>query len=298
MDTLEALARRIATTEDLRSIVRTMKSLSAVSIRQYEQAVVALREYNRAIEMGLQVVLRPGLPSTEEPTHLDGATIAIVFGSDHGLCGRFNQEIVRFALRDLRQRQIQRDNVLFLVAGGRAAAQLEAFGECVEQCLVLPGSVSGLTATAYNLLLKIDELREHRGAVRTLLFHNLHSETATAAPRGVQLLPLRSRWLQDIARRRWHSRAIPTFTMDVEALFAALVRQHLFVELFRAGAESAASEHATRLAAMQTAERNIEEHVVEMNAAYRHKRQQAITEELLDVVAGFEVLAQKNEDHP
>jgi len=78
--------------------------------------------------------------------------------------------------------------------------------------------------------------------------------------------------------------------MEPSALLAALVRQHLFISLFRAGAESAASEHATRLAAMQAAERNIDDHLDEMNGAYRQRRQALITEELLDVVAGFEAL--------
>ena len=78
------------------------------------------------------------------------------------------------------------------------------------------------------------------------------------------------------------------FTMDPAALFAALARQHLFVTLYRATAESLASEHASRLVAMQTAEKNIEEHLTETTAAYRRKRQEAITSELLEIVAGFE----------
>ena len=78
--------------------------------------------------------------------------------------------------------------------------------------------------------------------------------------------------------------------MEGPALFSALVREHLFVSIFRAAAESTASEHATRLASMQAAERNIQEHLQEMTGAFRRQRQQAITEELLDVVAGFETL--------
>jgi F-type H+-transporting ATPase subunit gamma len=96
--------------------------------------------------------------------------------------------------------------------------------------------------------------------------------------------------VRGLVHRPWPNRVRPTFTMEPEALLASLVRQHLFVGLFRAAAHSAASEHAARLAAMQAAERNIEEHLEEMNAAYRHKRQESITEELLDVVAGFEAL--------
>lgn len=298
MDTLEALGKRIATTEDLRSIVRTMKSLSLVSIRQYDQAVVALRDYNRTIELGLQVVLRRDGPPILEGGAPDGPTIAIVFGSDHGLCGRFNQQIARFAQQELARLRVPREEALYLVAGARADAQLQAAGLRVEECFLLPGSVGGLTETAHSILLKIDEWRAQDGVGRVLVFHNMRSEGATAVPQGVQMLPLDPHWLGRLARRRWPSRAIPTFTMDAEALFSALVRQHLFVGLFRAGAESAASEHAVRLTSMQAAERSIEDHLGEMNAAYRRKRQESITEELLDVVAGFEALAGGREDYP
>ena len=55
-------------------------------------------------------------------------------------------------------------------------------------------------------------------------------------------------------------------------------------------AEALASEHATRLAAMQSAERNIEERREDLTAAYRRKRQEKITRELMDVVAGYEAV--------
>ena len=84
METLETLGKRIATTGDLQSIVRTMKSLSAVSIRQYERAVVALTGYNRTIELGLQVLLREAPLPDAAPEQPDLPTAAIVFGSDHG----------------------------------------------------------------------------------------------------------------------------------------------------------------------------------------------------------------------
>ena len=101
MDTLETLRKRIATTEDLQSIVGTMKALSAVSIRQYEEAVAALRDYSRTIELGLQVVLQRNGPAMAARATVPAPVLAIVFGSDHGLCGRFNHEIAHFAQRAL-----------------------------------------------------------------------------------------------------------------------------------------------------------------------------------------------------
>ena len=64
----------------------------------------------------------------------------------------------------------------------------------------------------------------------------------------------------------------------------------LSAQLFLAVTESLAAENASRLASMQSAERNIEERVDELSQAVRHRRQQEITEELLDIVSGFEAV--------
>jgi len=297
METLETLGKRIATTTDLQSIVRTMKSLSVVSIRQYEQAAAALVEYHRTIEHGLQVLLREGPPSDTSRTQPDLATAAVVFGSDHGLCGRFNEQIGRFAHAAMQKRIAFARDRTYLAVGVQAATRLESLNEEIDDCLFLPGAVSGLTATANAILLKVDEWQRERGIGRVLLFHNARATDATAAPAMVQLLPLDVAWLRRIALRPWPSRVLPTHRMSGPALFASLVREHLFVSIYRAAAESMASEHATRLASMQAAERNIKEHLDEMSGAYRHRRQEAITEELLDIVGGYESLRPADGDY-
>lgn len=294
METLESLGRRIATTGDLQSIVRTMKSLSAVSIRQYERAAAALREYSRTIELGLQVVLRESSLPSDAGRVPDGPAAAIVFGTDHGLCGRFNEQIVEFALAGMQQRGVA-DAAPCLAVGVQAAARLEAAGRRVDDALLLPGSVAGLTETARRILLIIDRWRSLRDTARLYVFHNARSAQAAAEPVCLQLLPLDADWLRRLVGRPWPSRTLPMFTMAGPELFAALVRHHLFVGISGAGAESMASEHAMRLAAMQAAERNIKETLEEMNGAYRQRRQQAITEELLDIVAGFETLRPEEE---
>jgi len=74
-------------------------------------------------------------------------------------------------------------------------------------------------------------------------------------------------------------------------VLAVLLREWFFVELFRVCTESLASEHASRLLAMQAAERYITDRLADLNTVYRQQRQEAITSELLDVVAGFKALA-------
>jgi F-type H+-transporting ATPase subunit gamma len=70
----------------------------------------------------------------------------------------------------------------------------------------------------------------------------------------------------------------------------ALVREYLFISLFRACAESLASENASRLAAMQRADKNINELLEQLHGDFHRLRQSSIDEELFDVTSGFEAL--------
>jgi F-type H+-transporting ATPase subunit gamma len=102
METIEGLKRRIQSTRDLQSVVKTMKSLAAVKIRQYEKAVEALADYNRTVEMGLQVVLQDGRSAGEmRSTGSNDRIGAVVFGSDQGMCGQLNDQVASHALRVL-----------------------------------------------------------------------------------------------------------------------------------------------------------------------------------------------------
>jgi len=288
MQTLEALSRRIATTEDLRAIVRTMKSLSAVSIRQYESAVAALRDYSRTVDLALQALLRDRPAVARAIAPAAGPAAVVVFGSDHGLCGRFNDEVAHFARERLRELDAAGTRRRCLAVGARAEARLAALGEVMDERLVLPGSVSGLSALAQAVLVQIDAWGAVEGLGRVLLIHHRRTSEAVAVPHMRQLLPLSPERLRNLAARPWPSRRLPMFTMEAERLFPAVIRQYLFSAVYRAAAESLASEHASRLASMQAAERSIEEHLEDQQAEFRRRRQEAITEELLDIVIGFE----------
>lgn len=291
MRTLEALHKLIETTEDLRSIVRTMKALAAVSIHHYDAAARSIVTYEETIHRGFQILLKhPEAPRLRPPAK-GGPQGMIVFGSDHGLCGRFNEVAVEAALQALVQSDAgDAPRRLILAAGLRAAARLEAMGCELDEALALPGSVGGLSATVHAVLLTLDRWRSDHGVTRVLLCHNRRTEAAAAVPGTSVLFPIDVERLRRLAERRWPTRMLPTFTMAPEPLLAALVRQQLNASLYRACAESQASEHASRLASMQAAERNIVERLDELQADYRRRRQDTITAELLDLVAGFESL--------
>lgn len=292
METVESLKRRINTAEDLHSLVRTMKALAAVNIRQLEQAVESLSDYRRTIELGLRVVLRQrGRGSVRALIAPQKTLGAIVFGSDQGMCGQLNDQIVAYALQQMNASNIAAKRRTVLAVGSRAAARLEDAGERMEATLPVAGSASGITSIVQDILLHVERWHSEHDIDHIVVFYCEHLSHAAYRTQRLDLLPIDRCWLQSLQQEQWPTRILPMFTMDVDHLFSALVRQYLFVSLYRACAESQASENASRLAAMRGAERSIGDKIGELTGLFHQQRQMTITEELLDIAAGFEALS-------
>ncbi len=294
MQTTEALKRRIKSAGDLLSVVKTMKALAAVSIRQYQRAVDSLRDYNRTVEMGLQIVLKERMGATlKRKTTTIKRLGVIVFGSDQGLCGQLNEQISVFTLDYMKNIGIKKDNRMVLSVGARVADYVEDAGQPIEEVLSTPSSTAGITPLVQEIIMIIDEWHFRKSVDHFLLFYNKYLTGANYEPHMVQLLPVNTDWLREIARKKWDSKSLPIYRMDGDRIFSSLIREYLFVSLYRAFAESLASENASRLASMQNAEKNIEEQMQDLHVQFHRTRQMTITEELLDIVAGFEALQEE-----
>lgn len=292
MQTTESLKRRIKSAGDLLSVVKTMKALAAVSIRQYQKAVESLDDYNRTVEMGLQIVLKERMSAMAQIKDAAPKRIgAIIFGSDQGLCGQLNEQISVFALENIKEAKVKKENRRVLAVGARVADYVEDAGQPVDELLTTPGSTAGITPLVQEIIMIIEEWHFRDNVDHFMLFYNDYISGSNYRPYKVQLLPVNRSWLQDIARKKWESKSLPIYRMDGDQIFSSLIREYLFVSLYRAFAESLASENASRLASMQNAEKNIEEQLLDLHVQYHRTRQMTITEELLDIVAGFEALS-------
>lgn len=297
MSSLEFLQRQIHTAEELRAVVKMMKVLAAVNIHQYEQAVTSLAEYTRTIEMALHVVLKPlhtnGDRAISDPRALltccVGRCGVIIFGSEQGMCGQFNEQIGRHAIAELEKLQIAPEQLAIFAVGSRIIPHLESAGYAIEQNFAMPSSLAGITSMVQEMLLHIATWRDRQQVARILLFYNNLQSNTFYEPYKLQLLPLDRAWLQHIESQEWRSRTIPTFTMSSDVLIASLLREYFFISLYRAFGESLASENASRLASMQVAEKNIEDRLTEFTGEFQQERQSAITGELLEIISGFEL---------
>ena len=111
-------------------------------------------------------------------------------------------------------------------------------------------------------------------------------------------MPLDEQWRRKLAELPWPTKNLPEVMGDATQALRALISGYLFVSLFRACAESLASENANRLAAMERADKSINGLLEHLHSSFHRLRQSGIDEELFDVVAGFEALNGSQQQSP
>ncbi|MDP3510239.1 MAG: F0F1 ATP synthase subunit gamma [Candidatus Melainabacteria bacterium] len=307
-DTRENLRRKIKSASDLQSVVRTMKALTASSIGQYERSVEALADYYRTVELGLHACLPPAVASLNSvpPNNLPFDSVppngvsprttpantapinAIVFGSDQGLVGQFNDVVANFAFASLSPFLELRRPVNVWAVGERVMDRLLDLGLAEVGLYSVPNSVAAISPLIGQMLL---DIHADQGMVPNLrLFYNRPLAAAIYEPFAKQLLPLDEAWRQSLISLTWPTKTVPEVIGGRAAALQPLVSSYVFVSLFRACAESLASENASRLAAMQRAEKNIDELLEDLKSNFHRLRHSDIDEELFEVVSGFEAL--------
>lgn len=289
-DSAQSLSRKIAAATDLQSVVRSMKALAASSITQYEKAVGSLDDYYRTLELGLSACFRSAGPAAipvKQPAR-QSKIGAVIFGSDQGLVGGFNEVVVDFATTTLATKpgKLRR----LWPVGDRARALLTDTGLISDDRFVVPNSVNAITSLVGQLLIDIEKASDSGEVVDVYVFHNHPKSGSLYEPVCKQLLPLDDAWRKKVTEKPWPTKSLPEVIDGVPSAVHAFVRGYLFVLLFQACAESLASENASRLAAMQRADKNIDSMLEDLTRTLHRVRQASIDEELFDVISGFEAL--------
>ncbi|SDU19026.1 F-type H+-transporting ATPase subunit gamma [Verrucomicrobium sp. GAS474] len=293
-DTTASLTRQLGSAGDLQSVVRAMKALAASKVGEYERSVRALEDYYRTVELGLGLCLREGeaaVPKVAPRGRSEKETLGvIVFGSDQGLVGQFNEVVVDYVIKILATLS---GKPKIWAVGERVQARLIDAGLPVRGLFTVPNSVKAITPLVGRIQIESEEHRTQGEYASVYVFHNRPRFGALYEPVCQRLLPLDDQWQKELAGVPWPTGSLPQAVGGRMAILPALIREYLFISLFRACAESLASENASRLAAMERANRNIEELLESLHGTFHRLRQSTIDEELFDVVSGFEALVQQ-----
>jgi len=291
-ETTASLRRKISSARDLQSVVRTMKALAASSVGQYEKSVHALGDYYRTMELGLGACFRAGpisTPTVKPKESTDATAIgAVVFGSDQGLVGQFNDIIADHAIATLATLP---GKPHVWAVGERVHARLADAGVTPIGLFTVPNSVKTITPLVGQIQIESETHRAKGEHAQLYVFHNRLQTGSLYEPVSEHLLPLDAAWAQRLTQTPWPTPVLPEVVGNRTATLRALIREYLFISLFRACAESLASENASRLAAMQRADKNIDELLETLHGSFHRLRQSGIDEELFDVIAGYEALA-------
>src|SRR5690606_37664026 len=213
----------------------------------------------------------------------DASSTVVVFGSDRGLCGAFNDRMARFAARDLTRTAAQAVPVRIVAVGRRVARRLRSTGRAPDALLSAPTGLGAVDAAVADLLDFIDTYRRagHESELRLVYARPIGS--TRFEPCASQVLPVDSGWVRRLKGLPWVTRKLPMELSDPLQLLRGLIRQRVALAIVKAFGSSLASENAARLAAMEAASHNVEERLARLRARYQAARQAAVTAELLDI---------------
>ena len=287
MASLKEVKTRINSVKSTRKITSAMKMVASAKLHKAQGAIENMLPYQRKLNKILTNFLSADLP-VESPFSVERPVkrVAIVaFSSNSSLCGAFNANVLKMFLQTVGEyRELGQDNILIYPVGKKieeAVKKLGFFPQGSYQKLADKPSYDEAAALAKLLM----ELFLEKNIDRVeLIYHHFKSM-------GVQEL-LRERYLpidlSAVQNDEERGGVVNDYIIEPSAaqLIADLIPQVLSQKIFTAALDSNASEHAARTLAMQIATDNANELIQELTKQYNKTRQQAITNELLDIVGG------------
>lgn len=295
---------RIASVQNIRTITRAMEMVAAARLRRAEQRTAALRPYADAIRRMTRSAAQAaggasGLPVLAEHETLQRVGLLLVAG-DRGLAGAFNSQIVRAGVAAAAACEAEGLTPVFFASGRRPAGSLQFRGLEVAQAFT-GFSERPAYADARRIADRVVDAYTAGELDRVEVFYNGYISPISQVVRRETLLPLSQASVMGAEEdgsgeapssgEEPKQLALVEYEPDPEVILGRLVPDYIEVSIYRALLESAASEHGARMTAMRNASENagvlIEDLTLEMNRA----RQAAITQEILEVVAGAEGLS-------
>ena len=282
MASIKDLKKRITSTKNTQQTTKAMKMVSAAKLRRATEAIQSQRPYAQEIS-NLMSALSEGSSSDSASVARKPISLLVAFSSDRGLCGGYNSTVIRAASSFLTEKQAQGKAVKCIFVGKKVQemiklrfkveiAHYEEFGQKIA------------FRRASELAKVISPLYD-KGEVDEVFFvFNEFKNAMTQEIRTQKILPL----VQDSNTAIQKNRDVAIFVPSREELLNALSGKYVTVQIFKAFLEAQASEHGSRMSAMENATKNAGDMIRKLTLQYNKQRQASITKELLEIIAGSE----------
>jgi F-type H+-transporting ATPase subunit gamma len=286
---------RIKSVKNISQVTRALEAVSAAKVRKSIQAVTATRAYaTKAWQVLTHVAAQPGRHSlhpllTERPDPKNA--LVIVLTGDRGLAGAYNTNVIRYVAQRFDQYRLP---VKYIAVGRKGRDLLiRRRKQVIADFSNLPAAPSFVDVSAVGRLAVGEFLKGEADEVYLIYtdFINMGRQVATMK----KLLPLEVGSTEGLVMEVTHSgpAAAYEYEPDQREILDEIIPRFTALQVYQAVLESQASEHAARMIAMRNATDNAKELVGALQLAYNKVRQQAITNDILDIVGGAEALAAK-----
>jgi len=289
MATLRDIKRKINAVKKTRQITRAMNMVAAAKLRKVQGKTEGFAPYATKFKQ-VMANLSSRVEQDIHPLLIQRDPVSkvelMVFTADRGLCGSFNNNLITRAEKWIKALEAKGVKCSLICIGKKARDYFTKRGYNVtESHVYVYGKVdiafiNDMTRRLINRYLsgEIDEV------------HMLHMEFVSMAkqiPKFVKLIPIESAKEDEVVTS---VRTEYLFEPSPEELLVELLPKHISVQIFNAFLQNETSEHAARMAAMDTASKNCGDLINTLTLVFNKARQASITAELMDIVGGAEAL--------
>lgn len=296
---LKALKSRVGSVKNIQKITRAMEMVAAARLRRAELRIAALRPYAGAVRRMARQASEaagnvPNLPVLTEHESVETVGILLVTG-DRGLAGAFNSQIIRAGLKAAEEHREAGRKVVFYATGRRGVSSL-TFRKLHVEGAYVGFSDRPAYANAREIAEELMAAYADGKLDQVDVFYNGYVSALTQVVRREVLLPLQQATIleeaevgEEVSEETGHH-ALVEYEPDADQILGRLVPDYVEISVFRALLESTASEHGARMTAMRNASENAGDLINNLTLDMNRARQAAITQEILEVVAGAEAL--------
>lgn len=290
---LVEIERHVASMEELQRIVGAMRAIASMRMQEAEHALASVRDYGSALadavhdalaiasEESRQTVADGGgqTDATRAPVWRSGRRVIVLFASEHGFVGGFNQRLIEAVESDLAAADA------LLIVGSRGAALAAERGCDVAWAHPLATRLAGIPETVRLLEEALLPRITRDEIVRTEVVFSRRRRSGELAIERHRLFPLELGAAHSDRRR-----LAPLHDLPAPELLEKLTAGYMLARITEAATEALAAENAARFAAMESARDNVGRKLEGLRLDVSRARQEEVTTELLDLVTGQQAL--------
>jgi len=276
------IAIRSASLKELREIVAAIRAMAAAQMQQALRSLEAIRGYSEQIRGALSeaATLLPSVGATAAGARPNKSGL-VVFCAEHGLCGGFNEHLLRVA--EAATAASDR-GLMLIVVGSRGAQICRERGLSPDLVLPMATHCAGVTGAARRSAAELYRMFSERRIAAVEVVFAQHAGAQLPRIERQRLLPL------EVTVVEASTRLPPIINLGPQSLFNDIVGEYFFATLENAAMQSFFSENSTRFRTMDAAHQNIQNKSGELTKLMQRLRQESVTNEILDLISGSAAL--------